>query len=191
MTNRQLREQVREVYSAIAAEQGGSHPVRVGRALALGAGYSDQLLATVPPGSVDAFAGVSCLPCFVEIAPEARVLDLGCGAGLDTILIATSAGSVFGVDFSEEMLSLARASAWKAGTENAEFRLADAEAIPVDSASFDVAVVNGIFNLNPTRQRIFGELARAVRPGGMVFAAELTLKAPLPADQRSRADWFA
>jgi arsenite methyltransferase len=191
MTDRQLREQVREVYSAIATEPGGSHPVRVGRALALRAGYSDQQLATVPPASVDAFAGVSCLPCFVEIAPEARALDLGCGAGLDTILIATSAGSVLGVDFSEEMLSLARASASKAGTENAEFRLADAEAIPVDSASFDFAVVNGIFNLNPMRPRIFAELARAVRPGGMVFAAELTLKAPLPADQRNRADWFA
>ena len=69
---------------------------------------------------------------------------------------------------------------------------ADAERLPLRDGSVDVALVNGIFNLNPGRAAIFRELARVVRPDGRVFAAELVLREPLPpAEQFSEADWFA
>ena len=77
------------------------------------------------------------------------------------------------------------------GLVNAEFREADAEAVPAESASIDVALVNGIFNLNPNRNAIFHDLSRVIGRGGVVFAAELVLKAPLPTGATSsQSDWF-
>lgn len=122
----------------------------------------------------------------------ARVLDLGCGAGLDSLLLSRQAASVLAVDFSPDMLARARRAVSAAGAGNVEVRQGDAEAIPADDASIDVAVVNGIFNLNPKRTEIFRELARVVRPGGHTYVAELVLVEPLPPDVGgSDADWFA
>jgi arsenite methyltransferase len=188
----ELREQVRRVYSQLAAAPDAHHPFRVGRQLAERAGYSEAWLSGIPTASIESFAGVSCVPCFAEVSSEARVLDLGCGAGLDALLVAPRANSTVGLDFSRQMLVRARRSAETMGITNVEFHEGDAEQIPAAPASFDVALVNGIFNLNPARNDIFRELARVVRPGGLVFAAELVLKGPLPPDvQPSAEDWFA
>ncbi len=99
---------------------------------------------------------------------------------------------VFGVDFSTAMLSRVRQAVAESGVVNVELRKSDAERLPIGDATIDVAIVNGIFNLNPARNTIFHELARVVRPGGTVYAAELILSQPLPAEVRtSEADWFA
>ena len=80
----------------------------------------------------------------------------------------------------------------EAGIKNVEFRQAEAEELPLDEAAIDVALVNGIFNLNPARAQIFRELARVVRPGGAVYAAELILREPLPPETAaSETNWFA
>lgn len=192
LDRRDLRDRVRRSYSAVAEDPSAGHPFRVGRRLALEAGYPKEWLEEVPAPSVDAFAGVSCVPCFAEVPEGARVLDLGCGAGLDSVLVAEKASLVIGVDFSPEMLTRAKRSAELMGLMNVDFRLGDAESIPVEAGSVDVALVNGIFNLNPAREDIFRELARVSRPGGLVFAAELVLKGPLPSEVKlSDADWFS
>ena len=101
-------------------------------------------------------------------------------------------GRVIGVDFSEVMLARANEAVCEAGAGNIEFHHADAESLPFDDDSFDVALVNGIFNLNPARNAIFKELARVVRPAGSVWAAELILKAQLaPEAKADEANWFA
>ena len=132
---------------------------------------------------------------FADIPSNARVLDLGCGAGLDSLIAARRAGPrgrVIGLDFSDEMLTRARDAAAQVGDGNIAFCRADAERQPLDDGSVDVALVNGIFNLNPARGAIFRELARVVRAGGTVFAAEIILRERLPATtQFSEADWFA
>ncbi len=80
----------------------------------------------------------------------------------------------------------------ESGLRNIELHRADAEQLPIQNAAIDVAIVNGIFNLNPCRDVIFRELGRVVRPGGLVYAAELVLKEPLPPEeQASEANWFA
>lgn len=187
-----LREKVRATYSDVAADPHGAHPFHVGRAVAERAGYTQEMLYSIPAPSVDAFAGVSCLPCFAKVPAGARVLDLGCGAGLDSLLIAPRAGGIVGIDFSAAMLVLARSSAETMGLANIEFREGDAESIPAETGSIDVGLVNGIFNLNPVRAAIFDELARVTRRGGVIFAAELVLKRPLPADViTSESDWFS
>ena len=138
---------------------------------------------------------MSNVSLFADLPVGATVLDLGCGAGLDTLIAAQRVGSdgkVIGVDFSEAMLARARDAVVESGTTNVELRQADAEQLPIRDGEIDVALVNGIFNLNPARDAIFHELARVVRPGGAVYAAELILSQPLPPETRiNEADWFA
>ena len=187
-----IRDRVRDVYSDVARAPGAGHPFKVGRELAELAGYRPSWLDSIPSESIDSFAGVSCVPCFATVASHDRVLDLGCGAGLDSLLVARAAASVLGIDFSPDMVERASGSAARMGLANVTFKVADAERIPAGDASVDVVLVNGIFNLNPWRERIFSEVSRVLRPGGMVFAAELVLRAPLPPEVvPSEGDWFS
>jgi ubiquinone/menaquinone biosynthesis C-methylase UbiE len=96
------------------------------------------------------------------------------------------------MDFSGSMLSRARQAVSESGVVNVELRESDAERLPIRDREIDVAIVNGIFNLNPAREAIFRELARVVRPAGAVYAAELILSQPLPPEARANeSDWFA
>jgi SAM-dependent methyltransferase len=189
-----IRAGVHNAYSAAAERPSEPHPFPVGRRFAESIGYSAELLHGLPGDCVDRFAGVSNISLVAEIAPGATVLDLGCGAGLDSLIASRRvgpAGRVAAMDFSQAMLEHARRGARAAGTENVVFCRADAEGLPLPAASIDVALVNGIFNLNPARECIFHELARVVRKGGTVYSAELILSAPLPPEQQNAANWFA
>jgi arsenite methyltransferase len=190
-----LREMVRGAYSAAAEQPQQKHAFPVGRQFAESLGYPAELLASLPSVACDAFAGVSNVSLLAEIPSGATVLDLGCGSGTDTLIAARRAGptgKVFGVDFSAAMLSRVRHAVAESGAVNVELRESDAERLPIGDATIDVAIVNGIFNLNPARDTIFHELARVVRPGGTAYAAELILSQPIPAEVRaSEADWFA
>lgn len=194
-TAQRLREGVRQAYSGVAEKPETEHPFPVGRDFAASLGYPLQVLAEVPAAAVEAFAGVSNVSIFAEIPAGATVLDLGCGAGLDSLVAARRVGPtgrVIAIDFSETMLLRAQRAAAEAGVENVEFYHADAEALRLETGSVDVALVNGIFNLNPAREPIFTELARVVRPGGTVYAAEIILGSALLAEtQASEANWFA
>ncbi len=190
-----LRMAVRDAYSAAAMNPGSRHAFPVGRRFAESLGYPPDLLDSLPSAAVEAFAGVSNVAVFAKIPEGAAVLDLGCGAGLDSLVAARRAGPrgrIIGVDFSPAMLERARRAAAEARAANVELRLADAERLPLDDGAVDVALVNGIFNLNPDREGLFRELARVVRPGGVVYAAELVLVEPLPEQERTSAtNWFA
>jgi arsenite methyltransferase len=90
------------------------------------------------------------------------------------------------------MLARARQAAAEARIDNIEFHLADAESLPIPDGIIDIALLNGIFNLNPMRDSIFRELGRVMRRDGAVYAAELILKGPLPTESRNLAsNWFA
>lgn len=192
---RQLRDGVREAYSAAAERPQEAHPFPVGQRFAESAGYPQDLLDDLPTGSIAAFAGVSNVAVLADIAAGSTVLDLGCGAGVDCLIAAKwveADGRVIGVDFSHTMLARARQATVEAGVDNVELHQADAENLPFGDGTIDLVLVNGIFNLNPKRKLIFSELARVVRVGGAVYAAELILKEALPPEiQASEADWFA
>jgi ubiquinone/menaquinone biosynthesis C-methylase UbiE len=166
----------------------------VGRAFAESVGYPRALLDLLPACAVEAFTGVSNVSVLAEMAAGDRVLDLGSGAGLDALTAARRVGPdghVVGIDFSDAMLSRAKQAAEEAGMSWVAFERGNAETVPLADSSIDVALINGIFNLNPHRGVIFEELARVVRQGGKVFAAELVLVAPPAAQPSSAADWFA
>jgi arsenite methyltransferase len=190
----QLRSAVEKAYSTAAEKPLAKHAFPVGRVLAEQLGYPVDLLETLPPVSVETFAGVSNVAVFAAIPAGATVLDLGCGSGLDSLIAARrveAGGRVIGVDFSDSMLTRARQAAAALGVDVTFFR-SDAERLPLESATVDVALVNGIFNLNPARAQIFRELARVVRPGGRVYGAELILREAVAKPVRfTEAEWFA
>jgi len=190
-----LREGVQEAYSRAAEHPREDHPFPVGRNFAENVGYPANLLRRLPAVSVQVFAGVSNLSILAEIPQGTTVLDLGCGGGLDSIIAARRTGTqgqVFGVDFSPAMLKCAKQGLLEAGVNNVRVYSADAERLPIEDNSVDVALANGIFNLNPQRSRIFSELARVVKPGGSVYAAELILReAPAEEVQATATNWFA
>ena len=183
-----LRDKVRVAYSAAAELPNEKHAFPVGRGFAQSLGYPADLLDRLPAVASDAFAGVSNVSVFAEIPSGATILDLGCGADLDALIAARRvgpAGKVIAVDFSTAMLARAHQAVMEAGANNLELREAGAEQLPIVDEEIDVAMVNGIFNLNPSRDAIFRELARVLRRGGTVFTAELILSSPLPPEARA------
>lgn len=190
-----IREAVRHAYSKAAEAPQEEHPFPVGRAFAESVGYPGKLLDSLPSVAVEAFAGVSNVAIFAEITVDDHVLDLGCGAGLDSLIAADRVGPtgrVTGIEFSAAMMARARQAAEIHGVANIQLVKTAAENLPMPDDSVDVAMVNGIFNLNPARDAIFRELARVVRKGGSVYAAELILREPLPPETvKDPSNWFA
>lgn len=191
----QLRDGVYKAYSTVAETPQAEHPFAVGREFAERLGYPTELLNQLPSESTEAFTGVSNVSLFADIPVGSTILDVGCGAGLDSLIAAQRTGEtgrVIGVDFSEAMLARARTAATKMKTTNVEFRQSSAESLPLEDASIDVAMVNGIFNLNPAREKIFQELARVMKAGGVVYSAEMILREPLPPEELAdNNNWFA
>jgi arsenite methyltransferase len=190
-----LRAKVNGAYSAAATRPEQKHPFPIGRELAENLEYPSEVLDDVPYPSVEAFAGVSNVSLFAELPVGATVLDLGCGAGMDSIIAARRVGPtgrVTGIDFSEAMLARARAAKELVNLPYLQFQQGDAEYLPMADESIDVALVNGIFNLNPKRKEVFSELVRVLRPRGRAYVAELILTRPLPeGDHASESNWFA
>lgn len=190
-----LHDAVRERYSAVATAPTGEYGFPVGRAFAAAIGFPATLLATVPPDAADAFAGVACPVPHAALQRGETVLDLGCGAGLDSLYAAQQVGPtghVIGIDFAPAMVARARASAAAAGLAAViDSRVGDGAALPLANASVDAVVVNGIFNLNPAKDALLSEVVRVLKPDGQLVAAEIVLTAPLPPGEGdSLEDWF-
>ncbi len=190
-----LRDKVREAYSNAADSPGDSHPFPIGYDFALSVGYPESLLHSLPESAVARFTGVSNVSVFAEIPAGSTILDFGCGSGTDSLIAAGRTGPggrVYGLDFSPSMVSHARAAGSEYGAANVEFRESEAQHIPFADGTFDIALVNGIFNLNPDRAGLFQELARVIRPGGVLYGAEIVLREPMDEEERAGlSNWFS
>ena len=185
-----LKSEIKKTYARVSQQPDQDFIFPTGRAWAEDLGYPDEL-ANVPESAVESFAGVANPWSLGRLEPGERVLDLGCGAGTDSLVAAQmvgSDGSVTGIDMTPEMLAKARLSAETMGAANVEFVQGEAEALPFPDASFDVIVSNGVIDLIPDKAAVFSELLRVLRPGGRIQIADVTIQTPVSAEGRRNID---
>jgi arsenite methyltransferase len=178
LTPDNLRAAVAEQYGKVAKTPDAEHPFPVGRAFAESVGYATADLDSLPSSAVASFAGISHPLRYAGLQPGENMLDLGCGAGMDTILAARQvglAGMIHGLDLSPDMLECARSNMAVAGLANVSFHQSPAEQIPLPDNSMDVVIVNGIFNLCPVKETVMDETFRVLRPGGRMLVSEIVL----------------
>lgn len=141
--------------------------------------YSEAELAEVPRTAIERALGVANHLRFADIRPGDTVLDLGCGAGIDTILAARRvgiSGEVIALDFLPEMLERAGDAVRAAGLTTVRLLEGELEAIPLPEDSVDLIISNGVINLSPRKARVVAECARVLRPGGRLCVSDLTVE---------------
>jgi arsenite methyltransferase len=185
-----LRSEIRKTYASVSREPETDFMFPTGRAWAEDLGYPDEL-ANVPETAVESFAGVANPFSLGRLEPGERVLDLGSGAGTDSLVAAQMVGErghVTGVDMTPEMLAKARTAAAAMPAANVEFIESEAEHLPFASETFDVVISNGVIDLIPDKDAVFSELFRVLVPGGRIQVADVTIQNPVSAEGRRNID---
>src|SRR5689334_3439812 len=166
-----LRAEVQSKYRAVAIEPKAEYHFHTGRRLAAKLGYDAQVVDSLPEIAVESFAGVGNPFSMRPLEAGERVVDVGSGAGFDSLVAARavgSTGSVIGIDMTADMLTKSRATAAELDLTNVEFREGFAEALPVDDAWADAVISNGVINLCADKHAVFTEIRRVLRPGGVL-----------------------
>jgi arsenite methyltransferase len=187
---------VKERYAGMARElDAGQMPYPVGPESLARLGYPSEWLESVPSAIRRRFVGVGNPFRIRAVHAGERVLDVGCGCGLDAFVAATlvgPSGQVVGIDLTPEMLEWPREAQGEVRTENVCFMEAAVEALPFDDASFDLAISNGVLNLVPDKDAAFREIARVLRNGGDFVAADIVVMQTIPEEVLKSADaWSA
>lgn len=185
-----LKSEIKKTYARVSTKPEEDFVFPTGRAWAEDLGYPEEL-AAVPDSAVESFAGVANPFSLGRLEPGERVLDLGSGAGTDSLVASGMIGPeghVTGIDMTPEMLDKARRSAAEMGVENVEFVEGEGEALPFGDASFDVVISNGVIDLIPDKDAVFSELYRVLAPGGRIQVADVTIQQPVSEEGRRNID---
>ena len=186
-----LKYEIKKTYARVSTEPDTGFMFPTGRAWALDLGYPPELLDRVPEASAQSFAGVANPFSLGRLAPGERVLDLGSGAGTDSLVAAQMVapdGRVVGIDMTPEMVAKARSSAAEMGAANVEFVEGEAQSLQFRDESFDVVISNGVVDLIPDKDAVFAELFRVLRHGGRIQVADVTIQRPVSEEGRRNID---
>jgi arsenite methyltransferase len=186
-----LREEIRKTYTDVSTDQDKDFIFPTGRGWAEALGYPQPELSRVPDATVESFAGVANHWPLGRVEPGEIVVDLGCGAGTDLLIAAQMTGPggrVIGVDMTSTMLDRARDSAREMGLANVELHESLIEMLPLEDASVDVVISNGVIDLVPDKDAVFDEIDRILRPGGRLQLADVIIHHEVSEDARKRID---
>lgn len=186
-----LRTAIREEYAVVALNPAQGFHFHTGRPLAHILGYADEWLADIPESSLESFAGTGNPFSLGELRPGERVVDVGSGAGIDSLIAAKmvgATGQVIGVDMTAAMLDKARRAAGEARLTNVEFREGYIENLPVPNGWADVIISNGVLNLLPDKATALSELARALKPAGRLQIGDILVQKAVPESAKHQID---
>jgi len=190
----EVEAKVKEMYRHVAQEPGGAFHFELGEKVATRVGYPSDRLDEIPVEAVESFAGVGYFFDLAALEEGERVVDLGSGSGMDVFYAAARvgpSGHVTGVDFTPEQLAKARALVSSAGTTQVEFVEGRIESLPLEDASVDCVISNGVINLAPDKAAAFREAARVLRRGGRLAIADIISEQQLTEAIVCNADLWA
>ena len=186
-----LRQAIQEEYTAVARDPERGYHFHTGRPLASLLGYDDDWLEGLPEGSIASFAGTGNPFRIGHLRPGERVVDVGSGAGIDSLIAAKMvgpSGHVIGVDMTPAMLDMTRKSAIEASLGHVEFREGLAESLPVPDHWADVVISNGVLNLLPDKLAALQEMARVLKPTGRLQIGDILVQQAVPEDAKRQID---
>ena len=186
-----LRNAIKDEYKEVAEHPGKGFHFHTGRRLTQIVGYQDEWFDGVSELAVESFAGTGNPFAMGKLAEGEKVVDVGSGGGIDSLVAARMVGptgQVVGVDMTPEMLEKARAAAADSGADNVEFREAYMEELPVPDGWADVVISNGVLNLTPDKQKALGEMFRVLRPGGRLQIGDIMVSREVPEGAKKRID---
>ncbi len=187
----ELRLAIQEEYEDVARHPEKGFHFHTGRRLAGMLGYAETWLQSIPETSIESFAGTGNPFSIGEIKPGEKVVDIGCGAGIDSLIAARMVapeGQVIGVDMTASMLEKARHAAEEAGIENVDFRQGYGEELPVDDGWADVVISNGALNLMPDKTAGLKEMSRVLKPAGRLQIADILVQNSVPDSGKRQID---
>jgi len=186
-----LRSAIRDEYDLVASDPDRGFHFHTGRKLTRIVDYRDSWLEGIPEVAIESFAGTGNPFSLGELQAGDRVVDVGSGGGIDSLIAARMVGpggEVVGVDMTEAMLERARRAAEEAGLDNVEFREGYMEELPVEDGWADVVISNGVLNLTPDKPRALEEMGRALRPGGRLQIADILVQKPVSPEAKQKID---
>ncbi len=186
-----LRDAISDEYTIVAEDPERGFHFHTGRRLAGLLGYAEEWLEGISEAAVESLAGTGNPFSMGELKGGERVVDMGSGSGLDSLIAARMvgpSGSVVGVDMTPAMLGKARGAANESGLDNVEFREGYAEQLPVPDGWADVIISNGVLNLLPDKRASLHEMARVLKPGGRLQIGDILVDREVPMDAKQDID---
>ena len=187
----ELRGEIQKEYASVAKNPDKGFHFHTGRKLAGILGYDESLLDGIPEAAIESFAGTGNPFSLGEVTAGEKIVDLGSGAGIDSLIagkLVGPTGQVIGIDMTPEMLAKAQQAATESGMSHVEFREGLVESLPVEDGWADVIISNGVVNLCPDKVGLFREMSRALKPGGRLQIGDIMVQKAVPDSAKQNID---